>query len=89
MPTWLLTPGTILLKRHVRTCKSDPLVDEVQLLQANPQCAHIQYTDGRETTVSIRHLAPPGSPSGGTNVLRRHDSQAETSSLSDGCWGCH
>ena len=60
MPTWLLTPGPVLLKRHVRTSKSDPLVDEVQLLQANPQYAHVRHADGQETTVSIRHLAPRG-----------------------------
>ncbi len=27
---------------------------------ANPQYAHIRHADGRETTVSIRHLAPCG-----------------------------
>ena len=59
-PTWLSSPGAVLLKRHVRTSKSDPLVDEVELLQANPQYAHIRHLDGRETTVSIRHLAPCG-----------------------------
>ena len=83
MPTWLLTPGPVILKCHVRTSKNDPLVDEVQLLQANPQYAHIRHTDGRETTVSIQHLAPSGSSSGGTNVLPWHDPQAETVSQSD------
>ena len=33
-------------------------MDEVELLQANLQYAHIRYMDGRETTVSIRHLVP-------------------------------
>lgn len=60
VPTWLSSPGPVLLKRHVRTSKSDPLVDEVELLQANPQYAHIRHADGREATVSIRHLAPCG-----------------------------
>ncbi len=54
------SPGPVLLKRHVRTSKIYPLVDEVELLQANPQYAHIRHADGRETTVSIRHLAPCG-----------------------------
>ena len=58
MPTWVLTPGPVLLKRYVCTSKSDPMVDEVQLLQANPQYAHVCHADGWETTVSIRHLAP-------------------------------
>ena len=33
-------------------------MDEVDLLQANPQYAHVQYADGRETTVSLHHLVP-------------------------------
>ena len=47
-----------LLKRQVRSSKTDPLVDEVELLEANPNYAHVRYPDGRETTVSIKHLAP-------------------------------
>ncbi|XP_068215830.1 uncharacterized protein [Palaemon carinicauda] len=31
--------------------KNDPLVDEVELLQANPNYAHIKYPNERETTV--------------------------------------
>ena len=58
MSTWLLTLGPVLLQRHVRTSKSDPLVDEVQLLQANPHYVHIRHTDGRETTIPVRHLTP-------------------------------
>ena len=50
----------MLLKRHVRNSKSDPLVDEVNLLEANLQYAHVQFPDGREDTVSIKHLAPLG-----------------------------
>ena len=38
----------------------DSLVDEVDLLQANPHYAHVRYPDGRETTVSTRSLAPRG-----------------------------
>ncbi|KFD61554.1 hypothetical protein M514_08451 [Trichuris suis] len=63
LPTWLLQSGPALLKRHVRPSKYDPLVEEVELLQVNPQYAHVRLPDGRETTVSIRHLAPAGSPS--------------------------
>eukprot|EP00794_Sanderia_malayensis_P010659 gene10659-11787_t len=51
-------PGAVLLKRHVRTNKTEPLVDEVELLQANPHYAFVRYSDGRETTVSTKHLAP-------------------------------
>ena len=59
IPTWLATPGPVL-KRQVRSSKTDPLVDEVELLEANPNYAHVRYPDGRETTVSIKHLAPKG-----------------------------
>jgi len=47
-PAWLACPGTVLLKR--------------ELLDANPGYAHVRLPDGRETTVSMRHLAPAGSP---------------------------
>ncbi|XP_048583013.1 uncharacterized protein LOC125561953 [Nematostella vectensis] len=60
IPTWMSEPGPVLLKRHVRASKTDPLVDEVELLQANPHYAHVRYPDGRETTVSTKHLAPKG-----------------------------
>ncbi|MCP4800870.1 MAG: DDE-type integrase/transposase/recombinase, partial [bacterium] len=58
VPTWMAEPGPVLLKRHVRTNKTEPLVDEVELLQANPHYAFVRYPDGRETTVSTKHLAP-------------------------------
>ena len=62
IPSWLATPGIVFLKRHVRTSKADPLVDEVELLQANPQYSHIRCPAGRETTVATKHLAPKGQP---------------------------
>ncbi len=60
IPTWLVTPGPVLLKRHVRQSKTEPLVEKVELLQANPHYAHVRYLDGRETTVATKHLAPKG-----------------------------
>jgi len=60
IPCWLCEPGTVLLKRNVRHSKTEPLVDEVELLQANPNYADVRYPDGRVTTVSTRHLAPAG-----------------------------
>ena len=33
-------------------------MDEVELLESNPRYAHIRYADGRESTVSLRDLAP-------------------------------
>ena len=45
---------------HVPLNKSDPLVEEVTLIHVNPQYAHVKHSNGRESTVSIKHLAPPG-----------------------------
>ena len=60
LPSWLLEPGKVLLRRFVRHSKQEPLVDEVELLEANPQYAHVRFPNGRETTVSVRDLAPAG-----------------------------
>ena len=60
LPSWLSTPGPVLLRRFVRHSKNDPLVDEVELIEANPQYAFIKKSDGTETTVSIKDLAPRG-----------------------------
>ena len=61
IPSWLAEPGPVLMKRNVRRSKYEPLTDEVELLEANPQCAHVRLPDGRETTVSVKQLAPAGS----------------------------
>ena len=42
--------------------KTEPLVDEVELIGANSHYAHIRYPDGRETTVSTRHPVPTNKP---------------------------
>lgn len=67
LPTWLTRKGPALLKRQVRHSKNDPLVDEVEILEANPQYAHVKLLDGRVTTVSLRHLAPMASQHAETN----------------------
>ena len=48
------------MKKQVRASKYDPLMEEVELLQCNPEYAHVRMNNGRETTVSLRHLAPTG-----------------------------
>ena len=63
LPSWLLRPGPVLLRRFVRHGKNDPLVDEVNLIEANPHYALIKYPDGKESTVSLRDLAPAGDKS--------------------------
>ena len=57
MPSWL-NPGPVFLKQHVRKSKYDPSVIKVELLEANPNYAHIRHPDGRESTVSLRDVAP-------------------------------
>ena len=56
MPAWIGTPGTILLRRHNKQSKYDPLVEEVELLDANTEYAHVKFANGRESTVSLRDL---------------------------------
>ena len=47
LPTWLLEPGEVLLKRFGN-----------RLLEATPTYAHVRFKDGHEDTVALRHLAP-------------------------------
>lgn len=58
MPTWLLSPGPVYMKRNIRNSKYDPAIEEVELLQSNPDYSFVRLPDGRETTVSNRSLAP-------------------------------
>ena len=60
IPTWLRDPGPVLLRRFVRNSKYEPLVDEVELQDANSSYAHVQLPDGRESTASVRDLTPVG-----------------------------
>ena len=48
----------VLLRRFVKNSKYDPGVIEVEIFEANPQYAYIKYPNGRESTGSLRHLAP-------------------------------
>ena len=47
MPSWLISPGPVLLCWFTRTSKNDPLVDQVELKDANPMYAHVHYMDGQ------------------------------------------
>ena len=62
IPSWLMTPGKVFLKKHIRESKYDPLVEEVELLETNPNYAHIRLSNGKETTVSLKHLSPSSNP---------------------------
>jgi len=62
LPSWLLTPGTVLLRRHVLR-KGDPFCDPVELVEGNPTYSVVRLPDGKESTVSTSDLAPyPPSP---------------------------
>ena len=39
VPTWLHKPDSVLLKRHVRLSKYEPIVDKVKLIHATPSYA--------------------------------------------------
>ena len=59
LPEWLTTFGsTVLLRRHERGSKYEPVVEKVELINCNPQYAQIRLEGGRETTVSLRDLRP-------------------------------
>ena len=58
LPSWLLQPGDVLLKRFGNKSKYEPAVDVVELLEATPNFAHVRFRDGREDTVALRNLAP-------------------------------
>ena len=62
VPTWLTEKDALLLKRKVRLSKQEPLCDEVQILNVNPNYAHIRTADGQEKTVSLSKLSQPGEP---------------------------
>ena len=53
-----MDPGKVFLRRFVRSSKHEPLVDEVDLVDTNPTYVRVRYQDGRESTVSLKDLAP-------------------------------
>ena len=60
VPSWLSSPGPVLLKHHVRTSKYDPLVDKVELTQASLTHARVRWQNSQEVTVSLRDVSPFG-----------------------------
>ena len=47
-----------MLRKFLQNHKNDDLVEEVQLLDANPHYANILYRDSRESSVSLSDLSP-------------------------------
>ena len=58
LPAWLMRPGPVFLRKHVRTSKHDDLAEEVELLEANPTHASVRQEDGRELNLSLSDAAP-------------------------------
>ena len=58
LPSWLLDSDSVLLRKVVRDSKYAPELETVKLLHTNPQYARIQHENDKETTVSLRRLAP-------------------------------
>ena len=75
MPSWLMNLGKVLIRRNVRHGEYDPIVDEIDLLEANPQYAFVKLPDGRETTVSTKQLAPAGDVE--TNLINNVEINSE------------
>ena len=64
---WITEPGSVYVRKHVRD-KYDPLVDEVELLNANQNHAVVRYPEGREVTISTRDIAPKATSSNQSDV---------------------
>lgn len=47
---------------------NEPLVDQMDFLNTNPQYASVRYLDGWEDMISLRDLAPAGNESGRTKL---------------------
>ena len=58
VPFWLTSAGSVLVRRYARSSKYEPLVEKVDLIHATPQYALVRYKDGRETSVSLKNVAP-------------------------------
>ena len=54
---WMTESGPVYVRKHVRD-KYDPVVEEMDLLYANQNCAIVRSAEGREVTVSARNIAP-------------------------------
>ena len=74
-------PGPVYVKCHVRN-KNDPQVEEAELIEANPQYAHVKLNDAREINVSLRDLTqnPVADASNDTN-LSSHPGDTENTIL--------
>ncbi len=59
MPSWLTTPGSILILQQNRNTKQNSLLEEADLID-NPDYAFVLFKDGRESNIA---------PSGNLDML--------------------
>ena len=60
------------------------MVDEVDLIDVSPEYAHVRFSDGKESTVSVRDLAPCGIISdNNTDKVNAYDEGIMTNSRPD------
>ena len=78
LPPWV-KPGPVYVKCYVRN-KNDPLIEEAELIEANPHYAHVKLNDGREINVSLRDLArnPVADAANDTNLSSHPDDTENT-----------
>jgi len=58
LPSWLISPGPVLLRNFKRSNKNDESVKKVELLEANPHHALIKDQKEITKTVSVQDLTP-------------------------------
>jgi len=76
--SWVLTLGTVLLRRHVLR-KGDPFCDPVELVEGNPTYSVVRLPDGKESTVPPSDLTPhPPSPDESENPPSTDSTLQET-----------
>ena len=65
----------------MRDSKFEPLVDRVELIEANPCYSRVRFPNGNEDTVSNKHLAPPGGGNDDSSLISNQPDQnnADTS----------
>ena len=89
IPRWLKAGKPAFLRKFVRHSKADPLVQRVELRHVNPSYAFVKYPDGRESSVSLRDLAPcpedsePASSAGDEEEKQLNESDISQSTIED------
>ena len=56
----------------------DPLVEEGDLIEANPRYAYVSFPDGRQSTVATKHFAPIGELSAPMDFAVGEDNESFT-----------